>query len=73
PQEMYRIYQPAYTQYLKMIDLYNQIDSTGYEDLPTEYYAQWLKYISTQKEQARENKRMLFEKQTTKRIEGQKH
>ncbi|MDU1905993.1 MAG: hypothetical protein E6772_14555 [Dysgonomonas sp.] len=39
----------AYTHFEKMQALYTQIDNLGYEDLPEDLYARWLKHIESEK------------------------
>ena len=39
----------AYTHFEKMHALYNQIDNLGYEELPEDLYARWLKHIESEK------------------------
>lgn len=46
----------AYKYYEKMLDLYQQIDNTGYEELPVPLYEKWLEYIANEKEKAKNNK-----------------
>lgn len=49
PDIMKDISPEAYSHYKKMQSLYNQIDNLGYEELPTDLYAQWLNYIAKEK------------------------
>lgn len=42
----------AYRHYERMQALYRQIDDLGYEELPEEIYADWLKYIAKEKERS---------------------
>jgi len=39
----------AYAHFEKMHALYNQIDNLGYEELPEDLYARWLKHIENEK------------------------
>jgi hypothetical protein len=50
----------AYNHYVKMNELYKQIDNLGYEKFPDELYAVWLDYIAAQKEKAEQQKTFLM-------------
>jgi hypothetical protein len=43
-------YPLAYNQYIKMHEIYRQIDQLGYESMPEEAYKEWLKSFESQKE-----------------------
>ncbi len=49
----------AYKYYEKMLELYEQIDNTGFEELPVPLYEKWLEYIANEKEKAKSNNRLL--------------
>jgi hypothetical protein len=50
----------AYKHFEKMHELYKQIDDLGYEELPTEIYANWLKYLASEKEKHQNKKTLLM-------------
>ncbi len=45
----------AYEHYLKMHAQYEEIDNTGYEEVPLHIYEKWLEYIARQKEKLKNN------------------
>jgi hypothetical protein len=52
PTELEKLSPEAYQHHKQMLALYDKIDNLGYEKLPEELYAQWLKYLEGQKEKA---------------------
>lgn len=38
-----------------MQELYKEIDSSGYEDMPVEIYERWLKHVAREKEKEQKN------------------
>ena len=50
----------AYKHFVRMQELYKQIDDLGYEELPPEIYAKWLDYLAKQKELHQNSKMMLL-------------
>ena len=49
----------AYKCFVRMHELYKQIDDLGYEEMPPEIYADWLRHISKQKENHENNRTLL--------------
>jgi len=52
PDDMKRKSPEAYRYFILMQSLYKQIDDMGFEPLPEEIYAGWLKYIAKEKEKS---------------------
>jgi len=50
----------AYKHFIRMNELYKQIDDLGYEELPPTLYAKWLDYLAKQKEKNQNSKTMLL-------------
>ena len=50
----------AYNRFVRMHELYKQIDDLGYEETPPEIYADWLRHISKQKETHENSKTILL-------------
>jgi len=52
PEKLKEVSPEAYVHYELMLSQYNQIDATGYQDIPEEIYARWLKYIASEIEKS---------------------
>ncbi|WP_291587955.1 hypothetical protein [Bacteroides sp.] len=52
----------AYKHYERMQELYKEIDSSGYEDMPVEIYERWLKHVAREKEKEQKNSQPTIRK-----------
>jgi len=59
PEEMKKKSPEAYKHHELMLELYRQVDDTGYEDLPDDLYAKWLEYTESERKKA-DKQRSIF-------------
>ena len=51
PETLKKISPEAYKHYERMHELYKEIDNSGYEDMPKEIYARWLRHVEKLKKE----------------------
>ena len=51
PETLKRISPEAYKHHERMHQLYKEIDDSGYEDMPKEIYARWLRHVDKLKKE----------------------
>lgn len=62
PEILKKVSPEAYKHYERMHELYKEIDDSGYEKMPKEIYARWLRHVDKLKKEESKNHQPIFRK-----------
>lgn len=62
PKILKKVSPEAYKHYERMHELYKEIDDSGYEEMPKEIYARWLRHVDKLKKEESKNHQPIFRK-----------